>query len=543
QALPGTDWPGNNAVKFPLPDIRNRYREMYGSQANLEKFCDFQWEPPDKVCPGIPPDLAPILDRYGFDKTRDKNGYWRFLLDTGLKYDQALGTWAGSSLPSPGTQGNFYGTHWGEGMENNHSTGGILRIVLGWLDYVLTAPAEATLSRDGTVVVNTTLRLDGQVIRPSRKEQKEKAVMPQFAWRPKGSTEWRPASAAFDTPVDSWTAWSAVTATLSFALAPDELSLQEIEVKVNPDETIAELTPTQPGTTTPTHRIDAYANNIATVRLRPARPNLQIGYIWTDGEPVVGSEMFANVAVWQDTSAGFTEPITIHKLTWTADGQTHTVEPNVTVHAVGDGVRIPLGTFTVKTAGAIQIEATVNPDHDQPPDETRWDDNTTVLDVETRASVDLEVVRVQAPGTLAYDPDGEYQVTWQIRNNSPVTVKATRTVSMVSDHAGALPDLYAVITLGPDESVTQSTRVPIVACGDRMRVTVRVTAAQGYTEENLGNNVRQATTVITGDCGGGPGGGGDGTMTVMVPADCVPNPDPESNRPCTNYDLTIPDWP
>ncbi|HYF78510.1 MAG TPA: hypothetical protein VD973_15335, partial [Symbiobacteriaceae bacterium] len=159
---------------------------------------------------------------------------------------------------------------------------------------------------------------------------------------------------------------------------------------------------------------------------------------------------------------------------------------------------------------------------------------------------DLTNVRVQveAPAAVEWEPEASYTATFRITNEgqSPVTVVTT---ADLASNTGSLSArlMTATLTLAPGETAVRTRSVPLAMCGETNTVTATVNPEpRAFAETTFADNQATARTTASA-CGEGAGHDSGRTMTVIVPADCIPNPDMESPRPCLNYDLTIPDRP
>jgi hypothetical protein len=175
------------------------------------------------------------------------------------------------------------------------------------------------------------------------------------------------------------------------------------------------------------------------------------------------------------------------------------------------------------------------------PSETKAaSDNWTELPYETQdlANVSIEV---RAPAGAPWSVGGSYQAEFRITNHSQQRLDVPVTTAVRSGKGTAWTVGAWTQTVGPGETVVKTRKIVLVACSDVLTVTGRVNEVRAFEETDYADNEAAAATIV-GPCDGTPPLGafsaGDG-YTIIVPADCRPNRDITSNRPCENYPLTI----
>jgi hypothetical protein len=515
QAFP--EWPDmpDNALRAPLPNLQVRFTELYDSQNYLTLCKYLEDEPQEKtVCPGIAPEFAKLLDDAGFLKVMDAKGYTRYLLDTSILANK-IGWWWNSTVPNPDKYGNFYGTNWALDLLANHSPGGVMRIVLNPVDLGLTClDASAKAGTDAMGSVRVTIN-------------RARASGTRVSWRLKGASAWQ-----LGAPVTAAQLGGATATELSFPL-PGVMAGQQVEFMVNDDKRIAELGPDP--------YASAYTNNVCTATVEEARPNLEIYDIWySPGEPAPGEPVLVTAAVKNSSDAAY-GPLTISRLRWMAGSEIFDSPQNWTLQP-GEEHRFELGTFTAGPPGTETVVAEVNADHDQPTDETNWADNRTEIGIPVVGSANLKLT-VDAPATVPFAPGSTYTATFHVTNEGTTEVTVPLAVTARASSGTAWSLGTRPVTIGPGETVTQTRKVSILGCGDTVTVTGTLNPEPRTLDEPSYEDNSAAAATKVGACDAPPDlgafSGGDGD-TIIVPANCVPNPDITSDHPCVNYpNLTI----
>jgi hypothetical protein len=257
QALPGLGTPGSNVLRWDLPDIKTNFASLY-DRTTAEQVCAYPGAL-TLVCPGIPRELGDtILADGGFERRQDRFGNWRWFFPTAG--GDFWGAWflSGISTQPPNPSENFYARHWATDMRNNHSDGGVYRVVLHPVDlHLINAPATLDLDDAGEAIIPLTIY----------NESTRNQLQTTLGWRPGGSTTW--------SKIDGWrrpgeTDWRPYEEQI--ALAPNGGTWVEVQIKgraagqaidimVNETRLIPEIRKVNE---------DAYANNIQTTALKRA---------------------------------------------------------------------------------------------------------------------------------------------------------------------------------------------------------------------------------------------------------------------------------
>lgn len=157
-------------------------------------------------------------------------------------------------------------------------------------------------------------------------------------------------------------------------------------------------------------------------------------------------------------------------------------------------------------------------------------------------TVDLEVTGMDAPDRVPFKVGGTYQVRFHVRNLGNRLVRTQYQVTAEVPTQG----LKWTTGMGeadfpPGQTVTLAATVPITVPDATHRVTVTVNPKKDPPESSYTNNTRVVNTYVEADQVGSPGGSAGWTPTnpksVIIPEDCVPNPDPvdAARMPCLNY--------
>lgn len=149
-------------------------------------------------------------------------------------------------------------------------------------------------------------------------------------------------------------------------------------------------------------------------------------------------------------------------------------------------------------------------------------------------------ITLTAPATLPYVMNGEFPVRAHVTNRSDRELTVPVTIDVASGDLSWRVTAQNV-TVAPGTTMTVERRVRMIHCSTAMQMTGEANpGGAAFAETDLTNNIARATTQ-TGTCtpvstltfvrGRG--------QSVVVPSDCVLNPDPTSLRPCLNYELYL----
>ncbi len=112
------------------------------------------------ICAGIHPEFAAnVLPGAGW-KRIDYKGHYRWI-NTWM--GDSVDAWflSGNSTQPPNPAENFYVRHWAVDMLDNHSDGGVARVILGRANLALkNVPPESRLQADGSAVIPATIHND-----------------------------------------------------------------------------------------------------------------------------------------------------------------------------------------------------------------------------------------------------------------------------------------------------------------------------------------------------------------------------------------------
>lgn len=179
-------------------------------------------------------------------------------------------------------------------------------------------------------------------------------------------------------------------------------------------------------------------------------------------------------------------------------------------------------------------------------------DNFLHIPFQRQAPPDL-TVSLQAPSDPQdFVPGNFVTVTWTITNQggaTPAGVSIPYRATLTDTHGQTVPIAGGTVPpMGKGESRSGQFPVPLLRCDDTLTVRMEVNPAadngqRAVAEADTSNNAGTATITVN-PCQAAPPqqGQGGGSITVIVPPDCVPNPDLTSDKPCLNYDLRIPGW-
>ena len=172
--------------------------------------------------------------------------------------------------------------------------------------------------------------------------------------------------------------------------------------------------------------------------------------------------------------------------------------------------------------------------------ETSFADNVAFVDLPDRP-VNLRV-SLQAPGAVACALGQKVSVTVSFTNQSDRAIGKVPWALTATSAARSLTVGKGALTLPPGVT-SRTVSVPITECGVDLTLTATVNLPQPGVVAETDADDNTATAVLTVDAQAASGGEGGSSMTVIVPADCQPNPDPSSRQPCLNYpNLLIPGW-
>lgn len=263
EALPGLGTPGSNILRWDLPNIPDRFQELY-DMSTAPQVCDYPGAL-TLVCPGIPKALGDtLLTGGGFERRQDRFGNWRWLFPTSGDF---WGAWflSGISTQPPNPSENFYARHWANDMRNNHSDGGVYRVVLHPVDLSLINVSPTTdLDDAGDAIIPLT------IYNQSTRSQ----LQTTLGWRPQGQNGWqkitgwrRPGETAWR-PYEEKILLAPLGGTWVEVLLKGHTDGQVIDIMVNETQAIAELL---------TIRGNVYENNVQiTTMKRAVLPDLAL---------------------------------------------------------------------------------------------------------------------------------------------------------------------------------------------------------------------------------------------------------------------------
>ncbi|HWI51366.1 MAG TPA: hypothetical protein VNT01_04415 [Symbiobacteriaceae bacterium] len=172
-----------------------------------------------------------------------------------------------------------------------------------------------------------------------------------------------------------------------------------------------------------------------------------------------------------------------------------------------------------------------------------WDDatidNVLTVPVAIEQAVDLSVHSLRGPGTVACDTAGGFNASFMINNPSGRTLKGVPYALKVTSGKTGIERIFkrGVIDLAPGDTPV-SAKVGLTGCGDTL--SLRAEANLGpeprpVKEPDYSNNAATASVwveeYVAPDIDFSTGSGNQ----IIVPADCVSNPDLTSIQPCLNY--------
>ncbi|HYF80797.1 MAG TPA: hypothetical protein VD973_27110 [Symbiobacteriaceae bacterium] len=263
QALPSLGTPGSNILRWDLPDMPERFQELYDT-TTAPQVCDYPGALA-LVCPGIPRALGDsLLASGGFERRQDRFGNWRWFFPTSGDF---WGAWFLSNISTqpPNPPENFYARHWATDMRNNHSDGGVYRVVLHPVDLsLINAPTTLDLDEAGEAIIPLT------IYNQSTRNQLHTTI----GWRLRGETEWAQIDGWRRPGETDWRPYGEKILLNPMAGTWVEVRLtgrkdgEVIDLMVNETRAIAEIL---------TVRGDPLINNIQTVGLkRPVLPDLAL---------------------------------------------------------------------------------------------------------------------------------------------------------------------------------------------------------------------------------------------------------------------------
>ncbi len=153
------------------------------------------------------------------------------------------------------------------------------------------------------------------------------------------------------------------------------------------------------------------------------------------------------------------------------------------------------------------------------------------------SALDLAVTSLEVPANLPCIDGGTYTARWVIHNNTESRVTVRRRVGVTTGKSGGWSLGERTVTLQPGENVEEVT-VHTVRCDDLYEVQVEVNPAPRAVEETTYENnvlVRQTLVAPSSDTSSLPSFQTGTGKTIIVPSDCIPNPDATSDQPCLNY--------
>lgn len=476
--------------KEPIPDIPARFRELYNDQYKLK--CAHRQQDGEVICPGIPPEFGKILDDAGFIK----NGS-RWLLDESYEKGKAhvLKQWTDADGGVAGPEGNFYGRYWAEALKNDHSGGGLFRLILFPVNLSATNCAVAAADGSGTVKISAQVHMGSA-----------RSVHTKIGWRLKGESNWR---LGLDLPAGTIRPWE--KATLIFPVS-GATSGQVVQVMVNYDYTVFESTSEDPAKDAP------LADNACEVALSPT---VSVHDLWySPAPPKPGDRVKLSVALTNMGAAA-----TDTSVSWSVDGvELGADQTPVAVNglAAGEDRRIAMpGSFPAPKAPAVKVQACIT-----------GTANCVARDVPIQQP---PTVTMTAPSTWPCQGGNKYWVTWTVKNTGATPLgPVQRVVKLRTGKSGEQVLKQDNIVLDPGESRDEGVQVPVLSPDqDVQLVTVTLNPDQPLASDT-------AATAVS--CDPPPATQKTSSMTVIVPDDCNVNPDLTSGRPCLNYAPTIPGW-
>ncbi len=151
--------------------------------------------------------------------------------------------------------------------------------------------------------------------------------------------------------------------------------------------------------------------------------------------------------------------------------------------------------------------------------------------------LDLAVTSLEVPTNLPCTVGGTYTTRWVIHNNTERPVTVRRKAFITTGKSGTWSLGERSVTLQPGDN-PDSVTIHLVRCDDLYEVRVEVNPEPRAVEEtNYANNVlaRQTLVAPSNDTSSLPTFRTGTGKTIIVPSDCIPNPDATSDQPCLNH--------
>jgi hypothetical protein len=168
-------------------------------------------------------------------------------------------------------------------------------------------------------------------------------------------------------------------------------------------------------------------------------------------------------------------------------------------------------------------------------------DNLLMVPVRIEQVVDLSVISLRAPGAVACQLGSSITATWVVRNPSGRTLKGVPfALWMTSSKLGyPVKSVSGVLDLPPGDTPFTGP-VSLGYCGDSVALRIEVNLGpepRPVREPDFANNVMGWALTVAGQAEGPAirSMGGGGVDVLIVPDDCVSNPDLTSRQPCLNY--------
>jgi len=250
EALPGVQHPGDNALAYPLPALREIHAVDSWVDPNAREHCI------GIFCLGIPPELAVHLGQEGFDSVNADDGR-RWLIDSARK------KWIAVAYFKSNRHDPFYAREprFTPGPELGY--GGVIRVMLNPVDFVLFGPAiheplaeETAISEDGLATIELTIYNASATKRQTT-----------LGWRVQGETDWRPVHGPDNKlALEPWAEHSMTITVSGPGIEPGAV----VEVMVNYDRSQIEMGPGG-------IEDDAYANNIGRTTLVEKSADIDLG--------------------------------------------------------------------------------------------------------------------------------------------------------------------------------------------------------------------------------------------------------------------------
>lgn len=328
EALPGlASYPGDNAYRWQLPAMPVQFPQLYNEKAASACKTDAG----QVVCPGIAPEFGEVLAAAGFKPVDTSDGTRRFLIEADIEQGGAKATkaWFGAAGADP-----FYGRFWAAELVDNHSAGGVLRVILHPVNLTCDSiPATTPVAGDGTALLQPRIGVYGS-----------RAVPARLGWRVKANGGWQGAQTV--APGQYVGGGANVSVPVSGVKAG-----QVLQVMINYDRAVNEVTGDE--------MADVYGDNVCETTLVPAQPSLKLHDLWySPAPPKPGDAVRLSVGVTNDGAVAADTSIS-----WSVDGVELGAEQTpVAVKGLGAGAdrRVALpGSFAAPKAPSVKVQACI----------------------------------------------------------------------------------------------------------------------------------------------------------------------------------------